>query len=744
MKNTQKIIALLVLFFAAFACSTKKDTVVSRNFHAITTKYNVLFNGKEAFKEGIEDINNNYKDDWFQRLPIEPIVFDEDKIVLPSFGKSGPGFGFGINKEENKDKENKALTPFEKAEEKAVKAIQTHGMNINGIERNRQIDDAYLLLGKSRYYTQRFIPAIEAFNYVIANYPQADLIAETKIWRAKANTRNDNEETAIEAMKLLLVVRDSLEASLPDEIKEQAHTALAMAYVKSDSMQKAKKHLQLATRTLKNRDQGARNLFVLGQMYSDENKKDSAFYVFEKLANFKKAPYKYKIHANIELAKNFSKDSISTTLLERIEKLIKNRDNRPYLDELYYQTAVLHQNNDSILLAFHNYNNSLRAKNGSDKQKTFTYEKLGNLYFKDAEYQFASAYYDSVLQVSKDSSDIRIRRVKRKYKNLASLIKFEEVVSTNDSILRIASLSKDEQKIFFESYIEKLKKADEEAAQLKLNQLAFGDLALGLQSNNKGKWYFYNSQSLSFGKTEFQKIWGSRKLEDDWRWSEKVAIGEKVEKDTVQIKKVNLKYDLEAYLSAIPVDKEKIDSLKIDRNQALYELGLIYKEQFKNQNLAKLRLERLATLQPKETLILPINWHLYQIYSNLADAEMSEKYKSVILTKFADTKFAQVLLNPNKKITEEVALDEVEKIYKEMYYLYKANKFEEVTSKINQFLATVPSSALVPKFELLKAYAIGKYQDPKAYEIALDFVAVSYGSTEEGKKAKEILEQLEK
>ncbi|SDT86635.1 hypothetical protein SAMN04487762_0060 [Polaribacter sp. Hel1_33_78] len=740
MKNTQKIIAFLVLFVAAFACSTKKDTVVSRNFHAITTKYNVLFNGKEAFKKGIEDINNNYKDDWFQRLPIEPIEFEEDKIVLSSFNNNGPGAGFGSNE----DEEKKELTTFEKAEEKAVKAIQRHGMNIDGIERNRQIDDAYLLLGKSRYYTQRFIPAIEAFNYVIANYPQADLIAETKIWRAKANTRNDNEEIAIEAMKLLLVVRDSLETSLPDKIKEQAHTALAMAYVKSDSMQKAKKHLQLATRTLKNRDQGARNLFVLGQIYSNENKKDSAFYVFEKLSNFKKAPYKYKIHANIELAKNFSKDSISTTILERIQKLIKNRDNRPYLDELYYQVAVLHQNKDSIQLALSNYNNSLRAKNGSDQQKTFTFEKLGNLYFKDAEYQFASAYYDSVLQVSTDSLDIRIRRVKRKYRNLASLIKFEEVVATNDSIVRIAALSKDEQKLFFESYIEKLKKADEEAAQLRLNQLAFGDSGDGLQSSNKGKWYFYNSQSLSFGKTEFQKIWGSRKLEDDWRWSEKATIGGASEKDSTPVNKVNLKYDLDAYLSSIPVKKEKIDSLQTERNQALYELGLIYKEQFKNQNLAKLRLERLARLQPKEALILPINWHLYQIYNSLEDAEMTEKYKNVILTQFADTKFAQVILNPEEKIAEEVAVDEVEKVYKEVYYLYKANKFEEVISKISKYVAKVPGSTLVPKFELLKAFAIGKYQDPQAYKIALDFVAVSYGSTEEGKKAKAILKQLEK
>ena len=739
MKNTQKIVAILILFVAIYSCSAKKDSVISRNFHAITTKYNVLFNGKEAFKKGIEEINTNYKDDWFKRLPIEPIEFEEDKIVLSTLN-NGPGAGFGGAKEEDK----KELTTFEKAEEKAVKAIQKHGMNIDGIERNRQIDDAYLLLGKSRYYAQRFIPAIEAFNYVIANYPQADLIAETKIWRAKANTRNDNEETAIEAMKLLLVVRDTLEASLPDNIKEQAHTALAMAYVKSDSMQNAKKHLKLATRTLKNRDQAARNLFVLGQMYSNENQKDSAFYIFNKLANFRKAPYKYKIHANIELAKNFSKDSLSTTLLERMHKLIKNRDNRPYLDELYYQTAVLQQDNDSIKLAFENYNNSLRALNGSDKQKTFTYEKLGDLYFKDSEYQYASSYYDSVLQVSVDSVDRRIRRIKRKHKNLASLIKYEEVVTLNDSIVKIASLSKDEQKQFFEEYIENLKKADEEAAQLRLNQIAFGNASLGLQSSNKSGWYFYSNQSLSFGKTEFQKIWGDRKLEDDWRWSEKATIGSNSVKDSAQVSKTNLRYDLDAYLSTIPTKLETIDSLKVDRNQALYELGLIYKEQFKNINLARLRLERVASLQPKKELILPINWHLYQIYNNLGDTEKAEKYKNIILTKYADTKFAQVILNPNKKVEEEVTVSEVEKEYKKMYYLYKTNKFEEVISKIDEFVATVPNSNLIPKFELLKAYAIGKFKDKQAYKIALDFVAVSYGNTEEGKKAKAIIKQLEK
>jgi tetratricopeptide (TPR) repeat protein len=737
-KNTQRIFLTLIIFVTIFSCSTKKDTIITRNFHALTTKFNVLFNGKEAFKQGLEEINTNYKEDWFTRLPIEPIEFEEDKIVVATFNNS-PGAGFGGGNEDKKE-----LTKFERAEEKAVKAIQKHGMNIYGVERNSQIDDAYFLLGKSRYYSQRFVPAVEAFNYVIAKYPNADLIAETKIWRAKTNIRMDNEELAIETMKLLLVVRDTLEANLPDEIKEQGHTALAMAYVKSDSLQKAKEQLQLATRTLKNRNQSARNLFILGQMYSDENKKDSANLVYKRLINFKKAPYKYRIHANIELARNTTNDSSSMAVLERLRKLIKNRDNRPYLDELYYQTAVLHQENDSIKLAKVFYNNSLRAKNGSDQQKTFTYEKLGNLYFKASEYQYASSYYDSVLQVSKDSLNLRIRRVKRKYRNLASLIKFEEVVTTNDSIVKIATLSKEDQKGYFEVYIEKLKKADEAAAQLRLNQMAFGNTAGGAQTADKGKWYFYNNQSLSFGKTAFKKTWGSRKLEDNWRWSEKATIGTATKDDVAQVTKANVKYDIETYLSLIPTKQEVIDSLKTDRNQALYELGLIYKEQFKNQKLAKNRLERLDSLKPNKELILPVNWHLYQINTNFGDTEKAEKYKNVVLTDYPNTKFAQVILNPNTAFEEEVTVNEVETAYKKMYYDYKDSKFEEVIEKINTFVVTIPNSDLVPKFELLKAFAIGKFKDKETYKIALEFVAVSYGNTEEGKKARAIIAKLSK
>jgi hypothetical protein len=746
-KNVKKIVFVFVVFTMLYACSTKKDTLVSRNYHTLTTKYNVLFNGKKALNVGIEAINNSFDDNYFKQLLIEPIEFDDDRIIIPKISYS-LGDGFGGNKKaqvSSSEKGKNNSTPFDVAEEKAVKAIQKHSMDINGYQRNRQIDEAYLLLGKSRYYSQRFIPAIEAFNYVIVNYPNSNLVADTKIWRAKTNVRLDNEEFAIESLSLLLVVRDSLEADLPDLVKEKAHTAMAMAYLKSDSLQKVKKHLAFATRTFKGKDQAARNLFILGQIYSQENKKDSATMVFQKLTRFKKAPYRFRIHAEIEIAKNSANDSSAVPVLKKIQSLIKDRDNKPYLDRLYYQEAVLHRNNDSIKLAINSFNNSIQAKKGSEKQQSFSYEKLASIYFKNSKYQLASSYFDSVLKVDSDSLNLRYRRIKRKHKNLASLIKFEELVSENDSIINIASLSTSEQEIFFQKYINTIKKEDEKAAQLKLNQLAFGgDFgANSLQSSKKGSWYFYNSQSLNFGKTEFQKIWGTRKLADNWRWSSSIDFSNS-NVDSVQTVQKNLRYDLASYLENIPTKKTTIDGLKIARNTALYELGIIYKEQFKDIPLAINRLESVASLNTDEELTLPINWHLYQIYTNLNAIEKANKHAELILTKYPKTVFAQKIKSPDKTFKQEDKVDEIANTYKEIFYIYKENKFEETLAKIDAILPTIQNSKLLPKFALLKAYAIGKYKNKETYKNALEFISVNYANTEEGKKAREIINQLNK
>lgn len=745
MKKLSNILVFSIVLAIMVSCSVKKNSIISRNFHALTTKYNVLFNGEQAYLKGLKEIEDKHKDNFWKRLAIEPITFNDRKIQQVSL-KPGSGFGNDYAVEENKN-----LTNFDKAEEKAVKAIQKHSMNINGYEKNRQIDDAYLLLGKARYYTQRFIPAIESFNYVIANYPNANLINETKIWRAKTNIRLDNEKLAIESLKFLLEVQEN-EKELPDEIREQAHTAMAMAYEKTDTIQKVIEHLTKAVTIFKNKEQSARNMFVLGQIYSELDRKDSARMVFKKLADYKKAPYKYRIRANVELAKNTANDSSSVLVLSRLKKLIKNTDNRKFLNVLYYQAGVLEVGRNKTENAINYFKKSLEAKNNDDYQKTYTYEQLGNIAFNKQKYVSAGAYYDSVLTVTSKEFDQekRIRRIRRKNKGLTTLRKFEETVKTNDSVLNLVAMSKDEQVLFFEKYIEKIKKEDEENKQQMLNSQNFGSSFGGIGANNsgkKGKWYFYNTQSVAFGKVAFERVWGNRVLEDNWRLSDKNSLlgeEESSENDSPTEVKVDPRYELSTYIDAIPKESKDIDKLSDDRNEALYQLGLIYKEQFKNSELAIKNLEKLKKLRKDDKMELAISYHLYQIYSQINDQEKANYNKDIVLNKYPETKFAQVIKSPNKKLIENKKEDQVVKKYKEIYYLYKENKFEETVVEIDKFSPSIQNSNLIPKLALLKALSIGKYQDKVAYAKALEFVSLSYANTIEGKKATEIMKKLKK
>ena len=742
MKNSQIIGFLCVLLFIV-SCSTKKDAFLNRKYNALTTQYNILYNGGIAFEEGLSEINLNYEDDFFELLPIEPLSFDNIKFRIPilSTGAKEPGIGFDVKKTTNTEPEVQ-LTPFDIAEQKAVKAIQKHSMNFAGKERNKKIDDAYLLLGKSRYYTERFIPAIDAYNYIIANYPDASLINETKIWRAKAHIRIENEELAIETLQILLRKPD-----LPDFIREDANTALAMAYSKADTIELVRKHLWKATETSKNKTQTARNLFVLGQLYGLDKIKDTASIVFKKLINFKQAPYKYKIHAAIELAKNSVSDSSSLAILERYKKLIKNRDNRPYLDKLYYQIAVLKQESDNLEEAIFYYNQSLRAKNGGAKQKTYSYEQLAKIYFKDLDYVTAGAYYDSILQVAQNKNTLRIKRLERRAKNLSSLVKYEKNLQKNDSILTLAGLSKDQLENYFQEYIDKIKKEDEELAQKKLNQISFGSsFGGGLQSTDfKGKWYFYNTQSLGFGKGEFKRVWGNRPLEDNWRISDKSVLSTESNMDNNLVANLkNPRYEISTYLETVPTSAKDLDSLKFERNTALFELGLIYKEQFKNTPKAINNLERLLVSDPDNELILPTNYHLYQLYSVSGNTKASQ-YKDFILNSYPDSPFSKIILNPEIELSKEKVIDEDAEVYEIAYRLYKDDFFEDAICFIDMTIPTLAEgSNLLSKFELLKAYAIGKYQNKDSYIAALEKVVVNFPQTEQGKKALEVMKRLKK
>ena len=749
--NIFKYSILVGFLFFLVACSTKNNSFLSRNSHALSTKYNILYNGQIGLDKGIEGIKSKSTDDFWKRLPIERMQISDDPIST----------------------EKTKNTDFELAETKATKAIQKHSMNIDGKERNFQIDEAYLLLGKSRYYDQRFLPALDAFNYILYKYPTSSRIYEAKIWREKTNMRLGNDALVVKNINKLLK-----EQKLKKQVLADANALLSEAFLNLEETDSAVAKLNLAVKYTKQNNERARYRFILGQLYEELGKKDSALYSYESLIKMnRKAERKYVIQAHARKAQLFDYEKgDSIAFLKRFNKLIIDRENRPFLDVLYYQKGVFYDKTNHRKQAAYFYNRSLKKATVDQYLIASNYRNLGNMYFKNAGYATAAKYYDSTLvkMEPKTREYIRINKIR---KDLDDVILYESIATRNDSILSIVLLSQADRISYFENYIVKLKAADEAKRILEekekqkqeniarnsssgpvdnaisaqnpgtpIRKSALSPPTMTLASTSTSVFYFYNPSTVSFGKVEFKKIWGERSSKGNWRLSE--ATSNVVLNDTLNSTaplsdqneskgdKIIAEYTPDFYIKQLPTAKITIDSIGKERNTAYYQLGVIYKEKFKEYELASMRLEQLLQNNPEEKLILPTLYNLYKIYQ-ITDNAKAELMKSKINAQFPDSRYAQIINNKNLESgSQEGTPDDV---YKKLYTLYTQEQFVTVLEKDDALIAQYSGEEILPKLELLRANTIGKLRGLLAYKNALQYVADTYSNTEEGKKAQEIL-----
>ena len=709
----------------SLGCSTKKDAFINRNWHALNTKYNVLYNGNIAFDQGREELRNAYRDDFWEVLPVERLqVTDEIKL----------------------DSENNNPN-FVIAEEKATKAIQKRSMDIEDIERNPQTDEAFLLLGKARYFDQRYIPALESFNYILRKYEQSNKLNEATIWREKTHMRLDNPELAIKNLRRLLKFEQ-----LKDQEYADTYAVLAQSYLNLNAPDTAIQQLKIAQAYTRKNEERGRYLFIIGQLYNQLGFKDSANYAFDKVIELnRKSPRVYMINAHLKKIQNTQITSENQELLlEYLIDLEENRENRPFLDKIYHQIANYHLEiaSDSTALAY--YNKSLRATQQDRKLNAKNYEILGEYNFNLKEYKTAGAYYDSTLTNLVENTK-KYRRIKKKFDNLEDVIAYEEVVRYTDSVITLYQMPEEERISYFEDYINQLKEKEAALAAEKEKKATAGYAAFATTQGgkeNQGKFYFYNITSLGYGKTDFRTRWGERPLEDDWRWSTKTRIapseatGEAVADASGQPISEEEKYSVEYYLEQLPKEQSVIDSMAIERNFANYQLGLIYKEKFKENLLAAAKLEAVLANSPEERLILPSKYNLYKIYEE-SGSPLARDMRANIIANHPDSRYTEILMNPQAVLADN--LDSPEAKYKQLYQSYEAQRFLKVITESQELINTYTGDPIVPKFEMLKANAIGRLQGFEPYKEALNYVALTYPNNPEGKKAEQIVaEQLPK
>lgn len=754
--SIHKYLYIVGFFLFLVACSVKKNTFISRNSHALSTKDNILYNGSLALDKGIFEVKSQHQDNFWEILPIERMQVKKENI-LPGDSPPNPN--------------------FERAETKATKAIQKHSMNIAGSEKNYQMDEAHLLLGKSRYYDQRFVPALEAFNYILYKHSNSNKINEAKIWREKTNMRLENDAIAVENLQKLFK-----EIKYKDQIFADANATLTQAFLNLGEKDSAVAKLKLAKEFTKLKEEKSRYGFILGQLYENLGLKDSAFAAYQTVIDMKrKAAKQYVIHSHIRQSSlNDFENGDTLAFLTKYRKLLKDRENRPYLNFLNHKIGLFYDKNKNDSLAMKYYNISLNSKVVDKYLMASNYRNLADIYFKRAKYVVAGKYYDSTL-VQLEPRSREYRFIEKKRENLVDVIKYEGIASRNDSILKVYAMSDNDKIAYYDAYIAKLKKEEEKRLlkeKIALENVESAEKDSGgvdkngrdvnredakqagrsprpsapdanFASSGSSNFYFYNQTTVAKGKLDFKKKWGDRPYAENWRISQnktdKVEIEEeentedkenKEKLDKEKKSKEEEKYTAEFYIKQLPTDQKVIDSIGKERNFAYFQLGVIYKEKFKEYKLAVVKLETLLTNQPEERLVLPTMYNLFKLYE-LLDKDKALAMKNRIINEFPDSRYAQILGNTNG--AGNLLPDTPEANYDKILKQYNSGDIKGSLANLSIAIDQYNGEEIVPKFELLKANNLGRLKGLGEYKKTLNFVALNYPNSAEGKFAEELL-----
>ena len=688
-------IVIVFLISVFFGCSTQKNKTLNKSYHSVVSTYNVLFNGNEYLNKGLENFNSSYEENYWDILPIEPIE-STDKIIT-------------VDGLENQD--------FLKAEEKAAKAIQKHSMLINEIQYNSKISEAYFLLGKARYFDQRYLPAIDAFNQIYKLNKEDDFWAKGIIWKSKSHIRLNQESVAVDLINELLEKED-----LDSEIVSNANGVLAMAFLNLEENDKAVKPLKNAIKTTKQKSRQARYLYVLGQLYESKKFVDSAKINFTKVVNFKRRIPR-DLYVNAKTKKlQFSKN---IDLKKEFLKMIENEENKPYLDKIYYSYSQALLNSDSLQLAKKYLKSSVR-ENSTDKDlKSKVYINLFELNFNASEYLLAGKYLDSALNVI-DKKSREFWTLDRQKKGIEKVVNIEANLLLWDSLLKISNYDK-----------EKLNKVLNDVLDSRtLTNTGTRELQPPTTKNSsqtfiKTNFYFYNPQIVSLGKQSFITLWGNRNRDTYWRSiqsSSAKSEGKNIKNPKMEILEKSVDYT-EIY-KEIPFTKFEKDSILKLIELSKLELAESYIVKYGNHKLGQSIIKNFFESNSRSNLLTNAKYLLYKSYKIQNDRKYID-IKEDILLNDSLSRFAKILSKDPKFILDQktsiVLLDSLK-------ILFQNQKFEEVINSAKESIGFVENEDILIDLEILLANSLGRLEGVNKYNEVLKEISKKYPTSAKSKQ----------
>lgn len=731
--RVSKIVAAVVVVALAtlvVACSPKKNNAATRKYQEFITRYNIYYNGDKHYTETLADMESKYEDDYSRLVLMHPIqAKGQEGLPQPSgdFNRSIEKAQKAIQLRSIKKKPAKKSGKSRDPEYKAWMKRE---------EYNPFLHNVWLMMGRSQFYNGDFLGAASTFFYISKHFPWLPkTVTEAKIMQAMSYISMDWQFEA--EMILTRIKHDDLTTN---RLRRLYNFAYADFYIHAANYEEAVPFLVEAVKGAKGAQKTRLN-FLLGQVYQRLGRNAEAYKAFAAAGSSASTTYRTKFNARIKQSEVFAGDNIEQEVkaLRRMTRYDRNKD---YLDQIYYAIGNLYLSRGDTVSAIENYEiaNEKSTRNGIDKAMNQLI--LGGLYFGMRNYEKAQPNYAEAVPLL-PSSYPDLENIKRRSDVLDELAVYSQNVNLQDSLLRLAAMSPAERDAVIEKlikeFVEKEKKEAEEARRQDYlaEQAANGNK---LEDNNTpsftinsdNSWYFYNTATKNAGKTEFQKRWGSRKLEDDWRRRNKTSFNtsdfdsaqadesdeenpdgtedenvepEMTEEEKEKEERKNDPHFPEYYLAQIPqTDEEKATSHDVIQ-EGLYNMGVILKDKLEDYDASQAEFDRLLADYPDNTYRLDVYYNLYLMYLRMGRAEEAEHYRRLILGDFADSKYGIALKDRNyvDKLRDMDAIQQ--QLYDSAFNAYMENRNSDVHLIYEKMNEEYPLSKLMPKFMFLHALA---------------------------------------
>lgn len=719
------------------ACSTKKNTWSRRAFHNLTAHYNGWWNGNESIKEGKRELEKQVEDNYNKILPVY------------NYGDEALG---------------QSLASYsDRAIEKGSLVAQRHTMYFKDREFVKWVPESYFLIGKGYFLKHEYQSARMSFDFVINKYYYDDIQYESMLWLAKTFIELENYEKAETYLDLLgsNIGREKMDKDIPSLI----NAVYADLYIKKGNPELAIPYLKDAIFDIRDRKLNTRLKFILAQIYQEQGAHDQAVRLYKDVLK-KNTNYKTTFNAKINLAQLYDANSEdSGDLMKSLQKMLKDSKNKPFLDQVYYAMAEVAIKDGDTTQSLAYLKKSVASSVENEFQKAVSSLTAAETYYSHKDFKNSGAYYDTAMMFLPEDYP-NYDQVKRQTALVSELVGHLTVVQVEDSLQALAAMPRPELNAIIDSIIQGI--IEEEERMREEEQMRQQAIAMGAQNRRSmgpgggapvgGGWYFYNPQAMSMGYSEFLAKWGNRKLEDNWRLSNKqqqaIMMDEEIDEtaladslmtsdSSAMVGRSSNPKDRNFYLQQIPLSKEQIDASNEKISLALYNAGFIYKESLQQYPEAIGVFEDYEKRNPDSTALgIQVQFQLYLLYNDAGNTSKADYYKDLIITQYPDSDYAKLLLNPDYFKELEKKHNYISDLYEKTYKAYEKGQYTMVVYNSDQALEVNSEDDLIPKFLYLKAISMAKTDVVDSMTVNLQKLIDKYPNSEVTPLAQNILNNL--